>query len=167
MLGAAACSLCWGNQGAAVAREATMSIEENRAIVHKHFEQVWNQGRVALLDEYYGIDVPPSDWNHIEEQRKRILWWHQAAPGFVFTILDTVAEGGKVVALYEVEANYSVVPDPPPTTPMLPFGKPVKIRGMDIFHFAGGKVVKREGFNQWMQVLVDNGIYVLAKPEPG
>jgi predicted ester cyclase len=143
-----------------------MSVEENRAIARKHFEEVWNKGRVELMDAYYAPALPPEDYNSLEEMKNRRLWWHKAAPGLVFTILDTVAEGDKVVVLYEVEATYSVVPDPPPTTPMLPFGKPVKFRGVDIFHFADGKMVKQEGFNQWNQVLVDHGIYVLAKPEP-
>jgi predicted ester cyclase len=143
-----------------------MSVEQNKAIARKHFEEVWNKGRVELLDEYYGADLPPSDHNHIEAMKKRRLWWHQVAPGLVFTILDTVAEGDKVVVFWEVEATYSVVPDPPPDTPMMPLGKPVKFRGMEFFHFANGKVIHLDGVNEWMRMMVDSGVYTLAKPEP-
>ena len=143
-----------------------MSIEQNKALAREHFEQVWNNGRVELLDEYYGVDVPPSDWNHIEEHKKRLLWWRQVAPGFRFSILDTVAEGDKVVVHWEVDITYSVVPDPPPTTPMMPFGTPVKFRGMEIFHFADGKLLKRDVVNEWMRMMVDSGVYVLAVAKP-
>ncbi len=141
-----------------------MSVEENRAIARKHYEELWNNGRVELLDENYTEGLSPEDYNSIEQHKKRLLWWRQVAPGFAFTILDTVAEGNKVMIWWEVSVTYSHVPDPPPTTPMMPVGKPVKWRGMEIFHFEDGKVIKRDAVTEWASMLVDNGVYVLANP---
>lgn len=30
-----------------------MSTEDNKALVHRLFEEVWNQGRMALIAEFY------------------------------------------------------------------------------------------------------------------
>jgi predicted ester cyclase len=127
--------------------EISMSIEGNKAIARRHFEEVWNKGRVELLDEYYALDVPSGAYMSLDELRKRVLWWHKMTPGFFFTILDVIAEGDKVIVYWKVNATYSVVPDPPPTdpNPMLPLGKPVQFRGMDLYRFEDGKMVSYRG----------------------
>lgn len=142
-----------------------MSTEENKAIARRHYEELLNKGRVEMLDEYYALDVPAGAYRSLEEQRKRVLWWHKVAPGIHFTILDLLAEGDKVVVYWKVNATYSVVPDPPPTGPMLPLGKPVQFSGMDLFRFEDGKMVSIETVNEWMNMMVDAGVYVLAQPE--
>ena len=143
-----------------------MSTEENKAIVRRHFEEVWNKGRVELLDAYYALDVPAGDPNSLDEHRKRILWWHKAAPGFYFTILDLLGEGDKVTVYWKVNVTHSIVPDPPPKNPMPPLGKPVEWRGMEIWRFADGKFVSKEVVNLWPGMLVEAGVYTLANPQP-
>jgi predicted ester cyclase len=143
-----------------------MSTEENKAIARLHFEEAHNKGRVELFDDYYALDVPADQWDSKENYAKLILWWRQVAPDWRMTILDMVAEGDKVFVYHKTNLTYSVVPDPPPTSPMPPLGKPVEFRGVEIMHFANGKLIHDEFVVEWMSMMADAGVYVLAKSEP-
>lgn len=140
-----------------------MSTEENKAIARLHFEEVHNKGRVELFDDYYALDVPPEQWDSKGNYANLILWWRKVAPDMRITILDMVAEGDKVFVYHKTNFTYSIVPDPPPTSPMPPLGKPVEFRGVEIMRFANGKLVADEFVVGWMQMMVDAGVYVLAK----
>ncbi len=142
-----------------------MSTEENKAIARMHFEEVHNKGRVELFDDYYALDVPDNQWDSKENYGNLILWWRKVAPDMRITILDMVAEGDKVFVYHKSTMTYSVVPDPAPNFPMPPFGKPVEFRGVEIMSFADGKLVAVEFVVEWMSMMVDVGVYVLAKPE--
>ena len=142
-----------------------MSTEENKAIARMHFEEAHTKGRVELFDDYYALDVPASQWDSKENYAKLILWWHKVAPGMSITVVDMVAEGDKVFVYHKSSMTYSVVPDPPPNFPMPPFGKPVEFRGVELMRFANGKLVAVEFVIEWMRMMVDAGVYVLAKPE--
>ncbi len=143
-----------------------MSIETNKAIARLHFEEAHNKGRVELLDDYYALDIPASEWNSKEEYGNRILWWRKAAPDMHMTILDMVAEGEKVFVYHKSKMTYSVVPDPPPNFPMPPLGKPVEFRGVEIMTFSNGKLIAVDFVAEWMGMMVDAGVYTLAKSEP-
>lgn len=142
-----------------------MSTEENKVIARLHFEEAHNKGRVELFDDYYALDVPVEQWDSKENYANLILWWRKVAPDWHMTILDMVAEGDKVFVYHKTNLTYSVVPDPPPNFPMPPLGKPVEFRGVEIMRFANGKLVADEFVVGWMQMMVDAGVYVLAKPE--
>ena len=142
-----------------------MSTEENKAIARMHFEEVHSKGRVELFDDYYALDVPASQWDSKENYGNLILWWRKVAPDMRITIVDMVAEGDKVYVYHKSSMTYSVMPDPPPNFPMPPLGKPVEFRGVEIMRFARGKLVAVEFVVEWMSMMVDAGVYVLAKPE--
>jgi predicted ester cyclase len=142
-----------------------MSTEENKAIARLHFEEAHNKGHVELFDDYYALDIPAGEWNSKEEYGNRILWWHKVAPGMCMTIVDMVAEGDKVFVYHKTNLTYSVVPDPPPNFPMPPLGEPVEFRAVEMMHFANGKLVAVEFVAEWMSMMVDAGVYTLAKSE--
>lgn len=139
-----------------------MSTEENKAIARLHFEEAHNKGRVELLDDYYALDIPAGEYNSKEEYGNRILWWRKVAPDMRMTILDMVAEGDKVFVYYKTNLTYSVVPDPAPTSPMPPLGKPVEFRAVELMYFANGKLVAVDFVIEWMNMMVDTGVYVPA-----
>jgi predicted ester cyclase len=143
-----------------------MSTEENKRIARLHFEEAHNKGRVDLFDDYYALDIPADQWDSKENYGNLILWWHKVAPDWHMTIVDMVAEGDKVFVYHKTTMTYSVVPDPAPNFPMPPFGKPVEFRGVEIMRFANGKLVAVEFVIEWMKMMVDAGVYVLAQSEP-
>ena len=40
-----------------------MSAEENKAIVRRYFDELWNKGDLAFIDEYMGPDIS-HEWGH-------------------------------------------------------------------------------------------------------
>jgi hypothetical protein len=142
-------------------KEQTMSTEENKVIARRFFEEIWNKGRVELLDDFWKIEKPD-----IAELKERILWYHKSAPGFYFTILDVIAEGDKVLVYWKADVMHTNIPDPQPTFHIPPLGKPVQWRGMALMTILDGKLVAKEDANLAMGMLIDAGVYVLAKPEP-
>jgi hypothetical protein len=139
--------------------------DENKALARVYFEEVWNQGRVDLLDELYAPALPTSDHDSPRQLKERILWWHQVAPGLKFTILDTVAEDDRVVTHWRVNVTYTVPPEPPPVGPFLPLGKPVSWEGFELMRVAGGKIVSRKYMNGWTDLLVEVGAIRRAEPQ--
>ncbi len=123
-----------------------MSIEDNKATVRRVFEEVWNQGQVALIDELCAPDAifhnPQAPDVHTREDVKRMITQGLSAfPDFHFTIEDMIAEGEQVVARLTYRATHTgefVMPGMRfPAT-----GK--QMTGPEIFiaRFAGGKIVE-------------------------
>lgn len=144
-----------------------MSVEENKAIALRFFVEIWNQGKVELLDACHALDAPSETASDTKELRKRILWWHQAAPGLRFTPLEVVAEDDRVVVYWNVDFTYSVTPEPPPDGPMPPLGKPLHFKGFDIMRMRDGKIVWRESVNGWNGMMIDAGMYAPTKTAAG
>lgn len=143
-----------------------MSLEDNKAIVRRHLIDVLEQGHVELIDGYYTPDGSVPEMGTPQEYRDRVLWHHKVAPGFKITIHDMVAEGDKVMVYYTADLTYSVVPDPPPDFPSYPFGRPVHWKIMSLGRVVDGKLVAWESANEWIGMLVKEGMYVPGKPEP-
>lgn len=143
-----------------------MSTEENKAIVYRHLIDVLEQGHVELIPSYYAPDGSMPTMDTPEQWKDRVLWHHKIGPGFKITILDMVAEGDKVAVLWQADFTYSVVPEPPPEKPPYPFGKTVTWKIMNLVRAVDGKLVSSTGANDWGSMMIEAGIYTLAKPEP-
>lgn len=143
-----------------------MSIEENKAIARMHLIDVLEQGHVELIPSYYAPDGSIPTMDTPEAWKDRVLWHHNTCPGFKVTILDMVAEGDKVAVLWQADLTYSVVPEPPFETPPYPFGKQAIWKIMNLFRIVDGKLVSNISANEWGSMMIDAGMYTLAKPEP-
>jgi steroid delta-isomerase-like uncharacterized protein len=119
-----------------------MSTEDNKATVRRYFEEVLNQGNLALADElnapnwvYHDPVVP--DVRTLEDYKQWFTEIRNAFPDFHVTIEDSVAEGDNVAVRYTWRGTNTgeiVRPMPLPAT-----GKQVTATGMSIVRFAGGK----------------------------
>lgn len=143
-----------------------MSTEANKAIARMHLIDVLEQGHVELIPSYYAPDGSNPDNDTPEAWKDRVLWHHKAGPGFKITILDMVAEGDKVAVLWQADFTYSVVPEPPPEKPSYPFGKLASWKIMSLMRVVDGKLVSNVSANEWGSMMIDAGVYTLAKPEP-
>ncbi len=76
-----------------------MSAEENKAIVRRYFEELWNKGDLSFIEEYIGPDVTHS-WGHETRESWRVALsaWLTAFPDFRYHVDDLVAEGDIVAA---------------------------------------------------------------------
>jgi predicted ester cyclase len=81
-----------------------MSLEQNKALVQRYWEEVWNQGNFNLLEEL----CPPE---LAARQRSFISKTRAAFSDSRVTILDLVAESDKVVTRYNWRAVHTAVWD--------------------------------------------------------
>ena len=78
-----------------------MSTEDNKALVRRSFEELWNQRNMAPIDESISPDGvmwhPTGPYRGSEELKQYANMYLSAFPDVHFTIEDMVAEGDKVV----------------------------------------------------------------------
>jgi steroid delta-isomerase-like uncharacterized protein len=70
--------------------------EENKAVARRFFEEIWNEGDVAKVDEILAPDymgqAPPETMQGREGYRQLVSKYKGALPDLQFTIDDMVAE---------------------------------------------------------------------------
>ena len=104
-----------------------MGIQENKELVRRYNEEIWNRHNLEKFDEFVGGDVP---LEHVQQ-------FLAAFPDARITIEDLIAEGDKVVArLYATATNTGSFAGQPPS------GKKVEIRSIRIYRIADNKIVE-------------------------
>ena len=117
--------------------------EENKAIVRRIFEEVWNQNDLAVADEVVASDQVnhdpglPGMPSGPEGLKYLVQTFRAAFPDLQFTVEDQVAEGDKVVTRWTMRgSNTGSFLGMPPT------GRTVAVSGINIDRLANGKLVE-------------------------
>jgi steroid delta-isomerase-like uncharacterized protein len=121
-----------------------MSTEENKELIRR-FAECWNQGSLALIEEFIATDFIQHDPQRpdIRSREDYKRWYaetHSLFPDLYITVEDLVAEADRVVARWTFRGTNTgdfETPAPSPAT-----GKQVTVSGVDIFRLAGGKIVE-------------------------
>ncbi len=137
-----------------------MSLDENKAIVRRLFEEVYNQNNLAVCDE-----IQEPDYAAFQHEWMRAL--RTAFPDLHATIHDLIAEGDRVVAWVTISGTHqgplegeliSWLTDPLPPT-----GKRFEADGIFIYPIVNGKLVlNHHGVADWLTFLRQLG----ALPSP-
>jgi len=122
-----------------------MSIEENKAMVRRIWEEVMNKGDLAVADEImatnYIFHGPGGvNANGPEGFKQYVAMYRTAFPDIHCTIEDMVAEGEKVVSRFTLRGTH--LGD---MMGIAPTSKKAEIIGIVISRFAGGKEVEAWG----------------------
>ena len=122
-----------------------MSTEENKAIVRRYLDEVWNKRNVNILDELmapnYARYLPGQDKPLDREgQKQRITGFHKAMPDLVFLIDDLFAEGDSVVFRVMIRGTHQGA-----FLGVAPTGKQLTVTAIDIAHLENGKIVDHWG----------------------
>ncbi len=123
-----------------------MSTETNKALVCRTSEEVWNQGKIAVLDEvlapnFVFRDPALPEPHSLEDYKRYVTQLRSAFPDLHFTIEDTIAEGDKVVMRWTWHGTNTG----DFVTPMMRLpatGKHVTVTGITFLYLAEGKVVE-------------------------
>ncbi len=115
-----------------------MSTEENKALVRRFYEDVFNQRNLAVVDEICTSDHlfhnPPTTLHGREEFKQLLSLYITAFPDARFTVEDEIAEGDKVTSRYTFRGTHqSELMGIPPT------GKQVTVTGMIINRIVNGQ----------------------------
>ena len=115
---------------------------ENKAIVRRLYEEVWNKRRLEVVNELispshalqgpniFGSSMGP------EAYKRQVLSFLEGYPDLHWAINDTIAEKDKVVACWTISGTHEGDFMGVPAT-----NKKVSVDGMTIHHIAGGKIM--------------------------
>jgi steroid delta-isomerase-like uncharacterized protein len=115
---------------------------ENKAIVRRLYEEVWNKRRVELVDEL----ISPSHAMHNnyipdscigpEAYKREVARFVTGFPDLRFTVEDIVAENDKVVVAWTISGTHRGE-----FRGISPTGKKVSVEGITINQIANGKIM--------------------------
>ncbi len=118
-----------------------MSAEENKAILRRFYEEVFNQKNLAALDEATAptfVDHDPDNPTHdLAGARQYFTMLLAAFPNLQVTVEDMVAESDRVAVRVTASGTHQAA-----FMGIAPSGKQVTISGIDIMQMAGGKVTE-------------------------
>jgi steroid delta-isomerase-like uncharacterized protein len=136
-----------------------MSTEQNKALVRRLMEDVFNRGNIGLVDELFAPDfveheeLPPGIPPGIEAVKMLPTIFRSAFPDFQITVDDVIAEGEKVVVRSTWsgthKGEFMGIP---------PSGKSVSFGVYDTIRIAGGKVVEHWGQMDNMGLMQQLGV---------
>jgi len=118
--------------------------DQNKALARRNFEEVWNQGKLAVIDELVAMDatfhdpnVPGGKFTGPEGLKQFVEIYKKAFPDVQLTINDQVAEGDKVVSRWTATGTHKGE-----LMGIAPTGKRVTVTGCNIDQYLTGKVVE-------------------------
>ncbi len=137
--------------------------EENKEVIRRFFEEVWNKKNLAAIDELVAADqvdheLPPGLPPGREGAKAFISMYLGAFPDLEMTIEDMLAEGDKVSTRWSATGTHSGDLMGIPAT-----GKQVTVTGLDINRVSGGKSVEHWGQFDQMGMMQQLGLV----PGPG
>jgi steroid delta-isomerase-like uncharacterized protein len=115
---------------------------ENKAIVRRLYEEVWNKRKLEVVNELispshalqgpniFGSSVGP------EAYKRQVSRFLEGYPDLRWTIENTIAEEDKVVACWTISGTHKGDFMGVPAT-----NKKISVDGMTIHHIAGGKIM--------------------------
>ena len=122
---------------------------EHPTLLHRWFEEVWNQGRETAIDELlsehgmiHALDEAGNDTIGPAGFKPFFEKMRNAFPDMRVTIHDAIQQGDRVAARWTVRMTHRG-----DGLGVTATGKPVTITGMSFVRTADGKIV--EGWNNW------------------
>ena len=119
-----------------------MSVDGNKNIVRRLFEEVWNQGRVELIEELFtplAIQFDPTAPNGLNNAafKEFVLTYLNAFPGVKMVVNIVVAEDDLVAVSWTANGIHrGELMGIPPTN------KEVTVRGISIYMLRNDKIIE-------------------------
>jgi steroid delta-isomerase-like uncharacterized protein len=144
------------------ANEGNMSMEENKAIVRRFFEEGPSKGNISAADDLlspdFAMHVPLPASPGVEGINEVITACRAAFEHLNVTVEDMIAEGNTVAARFTARGVHKGNFMDLPAT-----GKPITMTGIEIFRIKDGKIVELWGEANLLGLMQQLGIV----PEPG
>jgi steroid delta-isomerase-like uncharacterized protein len=122
-----------------------VSIEQNKALARRFFQEVWNDRDESAIDRYIVEDAKGNDADFgagREAFRRQWREWQRAFPDLHFEVEDVIAEGNKVLTRWTLTGTQQEeIFGIPPT------GRAFRVSGMSLDVIENGQIA--EGFDGW------------------
>ena len=122
-----------------------MSIEENKALLKRYVEEVWDMGNPYAVDKFlaehfkrHRSPLLPSLTR--EEQKQLLINFRTAFPDIQLTVEEVIADDKRIAFRSTIRATHQgELMGIPPT------GKPITVSLVDIIHIEDGRFVEQWG----------------------
>lgn len=142
--------------------------EENKEVLRRWFEEVWNKGRAEAIDELFdeqgvahglaseggGQLRGPADFRTFHER------FRAAFPDIVVEVVDMIAEGDRVAARCAVRGRHQA-----DTLGFAATQQPVEFEGIALVRIGGGKIVEAWNHFDFLRMYEQLGALRLQPPE--
>lgn len=136
--------------------------DQNKQLMRRGIEEVWNGGNLAVVDELIASDYAGHHSGNEASGPQGVKQYFSglrgAFPDIHFTIEDQIAEGDRVVTRWVARATHTG-----PFHGIPPTGKPGAVSGITINRVANGKVV--EGWTNLDELGLMQQLGVIPAPE--
>jgi steroid delta-isomerase-like uncharacterized protein len=123
-----------------------MNINENKELVRRHVNAIWNDHKIERLSEFVRKEL-------LEESQEHTRQFLTAFPDVQVDIQDMIAEGDKVVVRLSASATNTGPFAGKPAT-----GKKVHISSIRIFRLAEGKIAETWAMQDRLGLMEQLGI---------
>lgn len=135
-----------------------MSLDTNKAIVRRHFEELWTNGDSDVADEIYSPDAIghcgslPDQVGYPESEKQGVRDDRLAFPDGRATVLAQIAEGDMVLTRWRFEGTHRGPLYGAPAS-----GSEVSVTGFHLHRLADGKIVEVWAQGDFYGLLVQVG----------
>ena len=134
-----------------------MSLEENKAIVRRYYEEVGNTGNLDVIEQYISpeyVEVNEGKRHAvgIEGAKAHIVGVRQTYPDLHITIEQQIAEGEWVVSCITARGTHKGS-----WLGMKPTNKPVVLTGVNVDRVVDGRIVEHGGAANMLGPLLEIG----------
>jgi predicted SnoaL-like aldol condensation-catalyzing enzyme len=144
--------------------------EANKATLRRFYEEVFNAGDLAKVDEFIAADAvdhsaPPGMTDVRAGLKEWFGMWRAAFPDLRYNVEQMYADGDVVTAVYRSTGTFKN-----PVMGMAPTNKSYDVIGVDVIRFdANGKMVEHWGADDAIKMLNQLGITQVPSmgPPPG
>ncbi len=140
--------------------------EQNKALARRSIEEIWNQGKLAAIDELVASDatfhdpsVPGGKFTGPQGMKQFVQIYRGAFPDLRLTINDQIAEGEEVVTRWTATGTHSGE-----LMGIAPTNKRATVTGVDIDRYQGGKVVEAWASYDMLGLLQQLGVVPTLAP---
>ncbi len=142
-----------------------MTAEENKALVRRYLDEVWNQGHTAAVDEFLAPNyqrylAPTSAPLTRAGQKQRLTGFRAAFPDVQLTLEDMFAAGDRVAFRVTLRGTHQGVFQGIAAT-----GKAVAFFTVDVVRVENGKIVEHWGGPDVLSLLQQLGAEVSVPSE--
>lgn len=130
-----------------------MSVEENKTVAQRFYDELITQNKLDLVDEIIAADfVEHEAFPGVSEGREGVRQFftmmHGAFEGFRFDVEDIIAEGDKVAARITMKGTHSGE-----FMDIAGTGAEIEVHTIDILRFQNGKVTEHWGVTDGLTLM--------------
>lgn len=119
-----------------------MSLDENKSLMRRFYEEFWCKGNADAVDELAAPDFVdhqlPAGWPQGRDGLKKLVReWRTGFPDMHETIEDLIAEGDRVTGRFILTGTHQG-----PFLGIDPTGEQVRLSGIDIVRMEDGRIAE-------------------------